>query len=74
LLKLALELVGDLIITITLGITLYRSRTDFKATNSIINRLLLMVVETQLPPTILAAAFLAMLLDTSVFDFINFFG
>jgi hypothetical protein len=73
-LKIALELVGDVVITITLSITLFRSRVDYKATNSLVNRLLLMVAETQLPPAIMVVVLLAMILNADLFQLITFFG
>lgn len=49
-----IESLQDLCITGSIATALYQSRTGWKRTDGVIMKLLLLVAETQLPPTIFA--------------------
>ncbi|KAK4687452.1 hypothetical protein P7C73_g2658, partial [Tremellales sp. Uapishka_1] len=48
----------DVIITVSVGYGLYKSRTGWSSTDQMISKLMLLSVETQLPPTIITISFL----------------
>jgi hypothetical protein len=52
-LQLACHLACDMITTAVIGLYLYRSKTGWSQTDAILVQLMVMTVESQLPPTIL---------------------
>ncbi|RSH94229.1 hypothetical protein EHS25_004032 [Saitozyma podzolica] len=52
------EMASDVVTTVCIMWCLLRSKTSFDSTNRVINKLLVLTVETQLPPTIMAVGYL----------------
>jgi Co/Zn/Cd efflux system component len=50
--QMLLEIITDLILSILLAVGLVRSRTGWKQTDRLISRVLALMVETQVPPTL----------------------
>jgi hypothetical protein len=50
--QLVSQLLSDIIVTTTISYKLIRSRTGWTATDRLVRKLLVLLVETQLPPTV----------------------
>ncbi|KAL7419943.1 hypothetical protein Q5752_005862 [Cryptotrichosporon argae] len=63
-------MLGDVIITVSLAVSLYRARTGWASTDRTLRRMIVLLAETQLTPTILAIAFLLVFIikPSSTFD------
>ncbi|RXK39800.1 hypothetical protein M231_02993 [Tremella mesenterica] len=67
------EALNDVLTTSVIAFYLIRSRSEWSETNQIITKLLLLVVETQLPPTMMALVFLVFYIAAPNTTLIAFF-
>jgi hypothetical protein len=51
--QLASEMASDVITTACIALALVKSRTGWKQTDRLVNKLLVLVAETQFPPTVM---------------------
>ncbi|GFZ44996.1 hypothetical protein JCM24511_02722 [Saitozyma sp. JCM 24511] len=59
------QLISDIIVTSTISYKLIRSRTGWTATDRLVRKLLVLLVETQLPPTVCTITYLIIFVTNS---------